>query len=199
MTPIADFMAWLATLPRWQTLAVIVLASVLVARAVQVGGDAFIRALTTRIEGEVDDVALQTVHPALYISALLAGAYFARAPLALDAALDADVAAVVVSALVLVWMATLVRLGRRVSKTITAAESTTAERSVVPVFQNVWSAGIIALSSFALLRVWNYDVTPLLASAGIRRPRHHRELLREHRALLRRDVQGGRLHRHRGR
>ncbi|WP_254823170.1 mechanosensitive ion channel family protein [Haloglomus halophilum] len=167
MTPIADFMAWLATLPRWQTLAVIILASVLVARAVQVGGDAFIRALTTRIEGEVDDVALQTVHPALYLSALLAGAYFARAPLALDAALDADVAAVVLSALILVWMATLVRLGRRVSKTITAAESTTAERSVVPVFQNVWSAGIIALSSFALLRVWNYDVTPLLASAGI--------------------------------
>ncbi|WP_276258240.1 mechanosensitive ion channel family protein [Haloglomus litoreum] len=167
MTPIADFMAWLATLPRWQTFVVIVLASVLVARAVQVGGDAVIRALTTRIEGEVDDVALRTVHPALYVSALLAGAYFARAPLALDAAVDADFAAVVVSALILVWMATLVRLGRRVSKAITAAETTTAERSVVPVFQNVWSAAIIALSAFALLRIWNYDVTPLLASAGI--------------------------------
>lgn len=167
MTPIADFMAWLATLPRWQTLVVIVLVSVLVARAVQVGGDVLIRSLTARIDGEVDDVVLHTVHPALYVSALLAGAYFARAPLALEASLDADFTATVLSALILVWMATLVRLGRRVSKTITAAETATAERSVVPVFQNVWSASIIALSSFALLRVWNYDVTPLLASAGI--------------------------------
>jgi small-conductance mechanosensitive channel len=167
MTSIADFMAWLATLPRWQTFVVIVLASVLAARAVQVGGDALIRTLTARIEGEVDDVALRTVHPALYVSALLAGAYFARAPLALEASLDADFAAVVVSALILVWMATLVRLGRRVSKAITAAETATAERSVVPVFQNVWSAAVIALSSFALLRIWDYDVTPLLASAGI--------------------------------
>jgi small-conductance mechanosensitive channel len=165
MNPIADLDAWLAALPRWQALAVIAVVSVGVARLLQVGGDAAIRALTTRIEGQVDDVALRTVHPALYLSALLAGAYLARGPLSLGAALDADLQATVVSLLVAVWAVTLVRLGRRVSRELT--ESGAADRSVVPVFQNVWSAAVLALSVFALLKVWRYDVTPLLASAGI--------------------------------
>lgn len=165
MNYITDLTVWLATLPRAVALLVILITSVVAAWIVQVGGDALIRRVTARIDGDVDDVVLRTVHPALYLTLLLLGAYIARDALALDAALGADIRATATSLLILIWGVTLVRLGGRVSRELTATDS--PDRSVVPVFQNIWSALIIGLGSFALLRTWNYDVTPLLASAGI--------------------------------
>lgn len=160
----------LAGLPPWAVLFAILGGSLVLARLVQVGGDVVIRRLTAKIPGDVDDVALATVHPAVYASILLAGAYYALGPLSLGVvplptAVDASLRATILSVGVLVWAFTLVRLGRRVSREITSAED--AEGSVVPIFQNVWTAVLVGLTAFLLLELWHYDVTPLLASAGI--------------------------------
>ncbi|WP_435196412.1 mechanosensitive ion channel family protein [Natronomonas sp. EA1] len=156
-------LAWLESLPSWLALAVIVGGSLLVARVIQVGGDWLIGRVTRRIPGDVDDVAFRTVHPALYLSVILAGAYLARGPIGLEGTLGQSLERTVVSIGILIWALTLIRLGRRVSKELVE----TVEGSVVPIFQNVWTAVILGLSGFLLFRVWNYDVTPLLASAGL--------------------------------
>ncbi|WP_255197141.1 mechanosensitive ion channel family protein [Halorarius litoreus] len=160
----------LAGLPPWLALVAILGGSLVLARLVQVGGDWLIKRLTTRIPGDVDDVALKTIHPALYASVLLAGAYYALEPLSLGVVelpqgIDNNLRATIISIGVVVWAYTLIRLGRRVSHAITSAED--ADGSVVPIFQNVWSAGLIGLTAFALLELWGQDVTPLLASAGV--------------------------------
>jgi small-conductance mechanosensitive channel len=144
--------------------------SLVLARVVQVGGDWAIKRLTKRIPGDVDDVALKTLHPALYASVLLAGAYYALEPLslgvvALPPGIDNNLRASILSVGVVVWAFTLITLGRRVSDTIVNAEN--SDGSVVPIFQNVWTAALIGLSAFTLLELWNKDVTPLLASAGV--------------------------------
>ncbi|WP_255150877.1 mechanosensitive ion channel family protein [Halorarius halobius] len=162
--------ASLSALPPWLALVVVLGGSLVVARIVQVGGDALIGRLTARIPGDVDDVALSTVHPALYASVLLAGAYYALEPLSLGVvtlppAVDANLRASILTVGLLVWSYTLVRLGRRVSNAVTDAAD--GEGSVVPIFQNVWTAVLVGLTAFAMLELWNYDVTPLLASAGI--------------------------------
>ena len=161
----------LAGLPPWLAFLVVVGGSLLVARLVQVGGDRVVTRVTDRIDGNVDDAVLDTLHPALYVTVALAGAYYALGPLALSVAaiptgVTANLATSVLSAGVLVWAYTLVRLGRRVSQALTA-DTDRAEGSVVPIFQNVWTALLIGLTAFALLELWRYDVTPLLASAGI--------------------------------
>ncbi|MFC7176939.1 mechanosensitive ion channel family protein [Halosegnis marinus] len=135
------------------------------------GGDRVVKRVTKRIEGDVDDAVLGTLHPALYVTIALTGLYYALGPLSLSVvAVPAEVTTnlerTVLSAVVFVWAFTLVRLGRRVSTALTA-DREKAEGSVVPIFQNVWTAALIGLTAFALLRLWNYDVTPLLASAGI--------------------------------
>jgi small-conductance mechanosensitive channel len=160
----------LTGLPPLVALVLILGGSVVLARLVQVGGDWAIKRLTKRIPGDVDDVALKTVHPALYASVLLAGAYYALEPLSLGVVelppgIDNNLRASIISVGVLVWAYTLVRLGRRVSNAVTSADD--GDGSVVPIFQNVWTATLIGLTAFVLLELWNYDVTPLLASAGI--------------------------------
>lgn len=161
----AEFTNLIETLPPWQALLLIAAGSLSAAGAIQLVGDPLIRRVTARIEGQVDDIVLRLLHPALYVSALLLGFYLVRQPLNLNAALDSQVRAGVLSLLVALWGVTLVRIGRKVSNEITSSDR--IDQSVIPIFQNVWTAGILAGSSLLLFRVWNYDITPLLASAGI--------------------------------
>jgi small-conductance mechanosensitive channel len=168
MTPTqlwGDLVASLQELPEWQALLVVVVGSVLVAVVIHVGGDVFIRRFTRRIDAEIDDIVLGRLHPPLYVSAILVGAYLARDALALDERLAFGVEAVVLSLLTVVWAYALTRIGREVSDELTA--DTQRDQSVVPIFQNVWSALVAGVSIYLLLVFWRIDVTPLLASAGI--------------------------------
>lgn len=160
-----ELVAFLQRLPDWQALVVVVVGSVLAAVVIHVGGDVVIRRFTRRVEGEIDDIVLGGIHPPLYVSAVLLGAYLARDALSLDERLAFGIEATVLSILTLVWAYALVRIGREVSDELTA--DTDREQSVVPIFQNVWSALVVGGSAYLLLTFWQVDVTPLLASAGI--------------------------------
>lgn len=153
------------SLPPWQALLLIGGGSLAVAWLVQVGGDALIRRLTRRIDGDVDDVVFETLHPPMYVSVLLAGVFVGVRTLGLAPGMTATLRAATASVLLVLWAVTLTRLGRRVSQ---AASNTPAlDKGVLPIFQNVWSALVIGVGGFLLLSLWNVDVTPLLASAGI--------------------------------
>lgn len=152
-------------LPDWQAVVLVVVASFVVARVIQVGGDAAVTRVTARIEGEVDDVVLGTLHPPLYLSVVVIGLYLATVQLSLGDGVVLPLQATTLTLLTVIWAVTLVRLGRRVSDAVTSAER--VEAAVVPIFQNVWSALVLGVSLFLLLAYWRVDVTPLLASAGI--------------------------------
>ncbi len=66
---------------------------------------------------------------------------------------------------VIVWMVTLLRIGRQASAI--ATDSAYIDRQMVAILQNVWSALISGGGVLLLLVLWDIDVTPLLASAGI--------------------------------
>jgi small-conductance mechanosensitive channel len=162
---ISDPVSALARLPEWQVLLVVLTVSVLVAALIRVLGAVVIRRLTPEIGGQVDDVILRTLHPALYVSAVLLGPYLARDTLALEQRLDVGLEATVLSLLTLTWGYTLFRLGRRVSAEL--AEEVDRGHSIVPIVQNVWSALIVGVGTYFVLAVWRIDVTPILASAGV--------------------------------
>ncbi|MFB6185128.1 MAG: mechanosensitive ion channel family protein [Haloarculaceae archaeon] len=161
----ADLWEWVLSLPHWQGVLLVIGTSLLVAKAVQVGGDVLIRRVTRRIPGDVDDVVFRSVHPPLYVTVVLAGLYLAVVELGVVPAVAQTVGAVVGSLVVLVWAFALTRMGRRVSTEATGSKH--FDRQVVPIFQNVWTAVILAGGGFLLLALWDVDVTPLLASAGI--------------------------------
>ncbi|MFB6171684.1 MAG: mechanosensitive ion channel family protein [Haloarculaceae archaeon] len=156
--------AALTSLPPWLAVTAVLVASLLAARVVQVGGDWLVRRVTRRIDGEYDDIVLTAVHPALYVTVVVVGLYLATVPLDLFPAFD-YVQATALSVLTVLWAVTLVRVGGRLSDAVTAGEQ--VEQTVVPIFQNVWSAVVLGTAVFLLLFYWNVDVTPFLASAGI--------------------------------
>lgn len=163
--PWTSVVSSLQALPEWQAFAIIVIAAVFVAGLIQVGGDRLIKRATARIKGDIDDIIFTSIHPPLYVSAILLGALLARDVLSLGENVAFAIEATVLSILVVVWGIALIRIGRRLSNELTTDE--TRGKSVVPIFQNVWSAVIIGGGAYLLLAFWNIDVTPLLASAGI--------------------------------
>ena len=156
---------WLAGLPTWQAFLVVVGASVFAAGAIHVGGDRVVRRLTPRIPGEVDDVVLARLHPAIWVSVLLVGTSIGLARLDVLDTQAGLLRAGTITVVAVIWAVTAIRLGRDVSEAVT--DTGYVDRQVVPIFQNVWAAVVGLGAVFVVLSVWRIDVTPLLASAGI--------------------------------
>ncbi|WP_276246344.1 mechanosensitive ion channel family protein [Haladaptatus sp. YSMS36] len=155
----------LLTVPPWQGVLLTVALSLVVAKLVELGGKVAIPRLTRSIEGEVDDVIFRTIHAPLYVTVVLVGAYIATIPLGFGPETDAPLLAGTLSVITVLWAFTLTRLGRKVSKEVTAGRE--FDQTVVPIFQNVWTFLILGATIFLLLTVWAIDITPFLASAGI--------------------------------
>ncbi|ELZ29676.1 mechanosensitive ion channel MscS [Halosimplex carlsbadense 2-9-1] len=160
-----DLWVDLQALPRWQSVVLVVGASLLAARLIQVGGDAAIRRLTRTIPGDVDRVVLRSVHPALYASVLAAGGYLGTRLLTTDPAWIEPATATAQTVVTVVWAVQLARMGRGVSQELTSDDQ--LGNRMAPIFQNVWSALLLGASAFLVLTYWSIDVTPLLASAGV--------------------------------
>ncbi|MCU4718494.1 mechanosensitive ion channel family protein [Halapricum hydrolyticum] len=160
-----DLWSWILSLPRWQGFLLLVLATVLLAKAIQVGGDVLIRRVTRRIPTDVDDVIFETIHPPLYATVVLTGGYLAVLVLGMAPDVNAQVEALILSILAVMWALTLTRVGRKVSNELT--ENSHVNTQVVPIFQNVWSVIVVAVTIYLLLALWSIDPTPFLASAGI--------------------------------
>jgi len=155
----------LAALPAWQGFALLILRGLLLGVFVRIFGDRFIRRITARIDGEVDDVVLRGVHTAVYITLSVAGAYVGVLVYDVSPDIAFGLEAGTLSVIIVVWMVTLLRVGRRASAVVT--DSRYIDRQMVPILQNVWSALVAGVGIFLLLVLWNIDVTPLLASAGV--------------------------------
>lgn len=75
------------------------------------------------------------------------------------------------SAAVLVWTGSLAQITRillgHVSSRVPAGTRVKAQSGVLPLFRNIASLAVWFVGATVILRLWNLDLTPLLASAGI--------------------------------
>lgn len=162
---LSDAWAALLELPTWQGVLVVAGCSLLLAKVIEVGGDAAIRRVTRRIPGDVDKVVFRTLHPPLYITVAAVGMVAGFTLYDVFPAWTTRLENGLLTLLTLLWMYSLTRMGRRASET--ATEDERFDNQVVPIFQNVWTVLILGGGIFLVLSYWNVDVTPLLASAGI--------------------------------
>lgn len=162
---LADGWTAIEALPTWQGFALLVGGSLVVAVGVHLGGNVVVPRLTKSIPGTVDDVVLNGLHPAMYVTVLLAGAGLGLMLFDFETATIETIRNAMLSVVIVVWAFTFVRIGRGVSRRVT--DSRYIDRQVVPIFQNVWSVVVVGVSILSLLSLWKIDVTPLLASAGI--------------------------------
>lgn len=127
--------------------------------------------LTLRSKSATDDHVVKILEPSIFYSVVLLGFYQAIFFIAFLDGYTLFIADVIKSVMIFVWVDTVAKVAKII---IDGLGSRVAEKSrynldlaTVPLFKNLSSIVVWFFGVAILLGVWNMDLTPLLASAGI--------------------------------
>lgn len=112
--------------------------------------------------GSVRRVILREIYVPLYLSVFLYGLFLSLE--LIGAPILRFFESVILSAIVVLWTRAGIRAG---SNSLEEIKEGDTHYEFAPVFKNLWSAAVVVIAAIALLLVWNIDITPLLASAGV--------------------------------
>jgi MscS family membrane protein len=157
-----------ATIPALRALAVL-LGSVLAAKIVELILCRGLLPLAVRTHTELDDRLVKLMHRPVFLSVLLIGIYIAVGMLQLEPETQRLATSGIQTLAILIWVVTCLRI----SATLLSGLSALADRvqwleaTTLPLFDNLAKIVLFAAAVYALLVVWDLDVKPWLASAGI--------------------------------
>jgi len=127
--------------------------------------------LAIRTKTETDDHIIKLLEPAIFYSVFLLGFYQS---LLFIEFLDGYViyfSDLIKSLTVLIWAAAISKIVQIVigslGSRVAAKSKYSLDMEMVPLFKNLSSLVVWFVGAAILLKVWNLDITPLLASAGI--------------------------------
>lgn len=150
-------------LPVWGQVLLILFGSVVAAKVIELFTYTVI-GRSDRLTGrDYQTIFTEEVRSPLYLTVILGGVY-TSARFLTDVTVGNLLSSVAISILVVLWAYTIIRLSGRL---IGGKSGSPTGREITPVFRNLVTLFVIILAFFFLLSVWNMDVTPLLASAGI--------------------------------
>lgn len=150
-------------LPVWGQVLLTLSGSVVAAKILELLGYAVI-GRSDRLTGRnYETIFTEEVRSPLYLTVLLGGVY-ASARLLTQVRVGFFISSAALSMLVVHWAYTVIRLSSRI---IGTSNNSPTGREITPVFKNLVTFFVIIVTFVFLFSVWNVNVTPLLASAGI--------------------------------
>lgn len=164
----ADVTAWVprvgipSTLEEaWLEVLLILVGSVLLARSVQWASHRYLD--DELAETTFGRSAIAEIHTPLAVSIGLLGVYLSLTVLELQATTP-EAGRLIATALVVLWARASIRIGRRWIELLQEAEQS---YEFAPMFGNLWTITVVVGAVLLLLSVWQVQLTPFLASAGI--------------------------------
>ncbi|MEF8779155.1 MAG: mechanosensitive ion channel family protein [Haloferacaceae archaeon] len=153
----------LAGLPTWAQVIAILVGALVAAKLIELLGYWLADALDGDEEGSLRTVFFEEITLPLYVSVFMWGVFLSLRLLELPFALG-TFRNTVLTLVVVLWARAGLRIGDRSLSQLKRRDRT---YEFAPVLKNIWSVGIISMTGVATLTIWEIDVTPLLASAGV--------------------------------
>jgi len=166
-----NVLASLDALAPWQAAALVLAVSLGAALLAEFVVIRAARRFVTRTKTGLDEIALAEVRVPLVASLALAGVFVltridgvvAAVPVS-GAALESFFGDPALTAVVLLWAWALNEI---VNRGVEYLQERGARYDFAPVFSNVWTLAVVVGTAGTVLYIWEIDVTPLLAGAGI--------------------------------
>ncbi|MFB6107885.1 MAG: mechanosensitive ion channel family protein [Haloplanus sp.] len=165
------FVSLLDSLPAWQATVLLLGLSFGSAVLVEVVGVRLAARLVLHTETAFDDVVVETLRLPVVVTVALAGVYaLTRVPsVTANTLVDGETLSMFfgkpsLSIILLVWAWALNRVVNRLVETV---KDRGDRFDFAPVFSNVWTLVVLLGAVAGLLSLWEYDISPLLAGAGI--------------------------------
>jgi MscS family membrane protein len=147
----------------WLLLTLVIIGSYLLARLVHWLGRRYLRSSESRETTSFGRATAEEVYTPLAISILLVGVSLALQSFGLVPS-GSLLSNAVATALTVLWARAVIRLGRR---WLEIANGSDHSYEFAPIFQNFWTIAVVAVSALMIVSIWNLQVTPFLASAGV--------------------------------
>ncbi|MDI6654678.1 MAG: mechanosensitive ion channel family protein [Candidatus Hydrothermarchaeota archaeon] len=147
----------------------ILAAFVVLAKLVDIFFEKFLLRLTSQTKFEFDDRILKAAHKPVFQTIVIVGALFAVAYLNPPAMPNFYITAALKSFILIIWGATVFRLMGMVFTDIARkiTDVTGLGGELIPLFENLAKIFLVGAGLMIFLSLWNVDITPLLATAGI--------------------------------
>lgn len=147
----------------------IIVASLLAALVVRLGGVGLLLRLVKNTKTDVDDQLVQALGKPVFVSIFLGGTAYAISGLALGPTASYALFGVIKSLAVFVWAEAALKIGGVILSVLGAASNRTrlVQPTTLPVFQMIWSVSVLGGSVYFAFLAWDIDVTGWMASAGI--------------------------------
>ena len=128
-----------------------------------------LRRFATRSETEFDDKLVELMHRPIFATVGLVGLILATYRLDLSPALERNTVLVVQTILVLVWVVFGLRFSRLLLGTMKRSPDRfgIVQQSTEPLLSNTAAVVFFVVAVYAILVIWDINVTGLVASAGI--------------------------------
>ena len=140
---------------------VIFLIYILLAKIADIFTDKIIRRLTKFTKSDLDDRIIDLIHRPVFYSVVIFGALHSIKILDVSDKFIFYANGALLTLLALLWSICI----SRVSKPI--IDNSILSREITPLIENIWKVLVIGGSVMFILSVWEVNITPLLASAGI--------------------------------
>jgi len=154
-----------STLGPWQTFIIGVVVALVAAKVVQVLMLKLMNFLVRRTEFDWEGMVFDKINTPIYVTVAIVGLYIATRPLDLSAGTQFQLRAVLLSIITVIWVFTILKGGKTFFDEIES--SSRFDHDFIPIFENLYIFITLIIAAGALLTIWNIDITPLLASAGI--------------------------------
>ena len=159
-TPSGEF-ELLAGLPTWAQVIVILAGAIVTAKLIELAGKWVVRSLGEG--GSIRTVFFEEITLPLYVSVFLWGVLESLALVELELAVG-GVHNVILTVILVVWTRAGLRIGNR---SLSRLKDRDESYEFAPMLKNIWSVAVVSIAFVSLLSIWEIDVTPLLASAGV--------------------------------
>ncbi|MFU8867993.1 mechanosensitive ion channel family protein [Natronococcus sp.] len=152
-------------LPEWEwlLLSLVIVGSYLLARLVHWAGRRYLRPLEEDEPTTFGRAAVEEIYTPLAISILLIGISVSLQTFGIVEA-ESLLSNAVATALTVLWARAAIRIG---SRWLEVANGSGNDYEFAPIFQNFWTIGMVAVAALVVVSIWNLQVTPFLASAGV--------------------------------
>lgn len=149
----------------WFLIPLILLSSFLLARLIEWGGQRVVQRSAKRpnTDTSFNHVLFEEIYVPLYLSTGLVGIYLSLRVVGIVESSNILVGTLL-TALVFLWLRTAIRLGNR---WIGVAYASDNNYEFAPILKNIWTIFSVLGAGMLLLSIWEINITPLLASAGI--------------------------------
>lgn len=110
------------------------------------------------------DYILRLIRPPITYTIIYGGIWLILQVLSLSVQITQFTDSFGMTILLLIWSRTIYTFGRQIIKNIVEYRY---DENIVPISVNIWTFSTIVFGTLFIFEIWDFDITPILASAGV--------------------------------